>query len=366
MARLTLAALVALCLALPALAQERPDPKEEVARLESLLKEVEAALKKLEQVNNPSVTWIEYDCRALFRSAPDRHAPSLKLPTPDAGSQSAAGGAGGSLSFGEGSSGAFSFEDAEESGLEPDYAEDLLKAGFLEGHNADLQFAGGFLHLKTTAANHAIARSILTKLRQQRLRCVQVEVGIYSLPAELQASLERASLANGGILSAGALKRLDAAVARGEGKLVDAALLSSLSQQCVYFHRGAERSYVSSFERSSGGTGQIVDTVSDPIVDVLQTGLALEVRSSVLEGGRIVQLDLRCARSTLLGITRRSTPYGTIDVPRLQLTSTRTSTRVPFGAGVLVSATRTAAPKSKDPTKPQAKDKSVLIVVRPR
>lgn len=352
--------LTTLCLlcAAPAFAQETPQAEQ--ARLEKLLAEVEGALKKLRAANQPPVSWIEYDLRALFRSAPDRQAPSLKLPTADGGSQTAGGAGGG------GGGGSFSFEEEESgSGLDPDYVEELISAGFLEGHPTSMRFAGGFLHLKTTAANHAIARAILSKLRRERLRCVQVEVGIYALPASLQAELERASLLSGGLLEAPALAKLDAAVARGQGKLVDAALLSSLGQQSVYFHRGAERSYVSSFERSSGGTGQIVETVSDPIIDTLRTGLALEVRPTILQGGQTIMLDLKCARSNLLGMTRRSTPYGAIDVPRLQLTSTKTSTRVPLGAGVLVSATRKAQPKLKA-GEVAPKNRNTLIVVRPR
>lgn len=344
-----------LALAGPSLAQETPQAEQ--ARLEKLLNQVDDALGKLRAVNDPPRVFTEYDLRALFRTAPDRSAPSLKLPTTDGGSQTAAGG---------GAGGSFSFADeSESSDLSPEYVEDLLQAGFLRGHKFEMRFAGGFLHLKTSAANHAIARTILTKIRRQRLRCVQVEVGIYSLPAQLQEQIERASLTSGGVLDATTLAKLDGAVARGEGKLVDAALLSSLGQQSVYFHSGAERSYVSSFDRSSGGTGSIVETVSDPIVDTLRTGLALEVRPTVLQDGRTIMLDLHCARSHLAGMTRRTTPYGAIDVPRLELTSTKTSTRVSLGAGVLVSATRKAAPKPKEGQEP-TKDESILIVVRPR
>jgi len=338
----------------PAAAQETP--RAEQARLEKLLSQVDDALGKLRAANDPPVSFTEYDLRALFRAAPDRSAPSLKLPTTDGGSQTAAGGGGGGFSFESGE---------EESDLSPEYVEDLLRVGFLEGHPHEMRFAGGFLHLKTTAANHAIARAMLSKIRRQRLRCVQVEVGIYSLPPRLQEELERASLLSGGVLEVGALAKLDGAVARGEGKLVDAALLSSLGQQSVYFHSGAERSYVSSFERSSGGTGQIVETVSDPIIDTLRTGLALEVRPTVLQGQRKIMLDLHCARSRLLGMTRRSTPYGAIDVPRLELSSTKTSTRVPLGAGVLVSATRKAGAKAKEGQE-ATREESILIVVRPR
>ena len=346
--------LATLSLASPAQAQETPQAEQ--ARLEKLLGQVDGALGKLHAVNHPPVTFNEYDLRALFRAAPDRSAPSLKLPTTDGGSQTAAGGGGG----------AFSFESGEEeSDLSPEYVEDLLRVGFLEEHPHRMRFAGGFLHLKTTAANHAIARAMLSKIRRQRLRCVQVEVGIYSLSGGLQEELERASLLSGGVLEAGALAKLDGAVARGEGKLIDAALLSSLGQQSVYFHSGAERSYVSSFERSSGGTGQIVETVSDPIVDTLRTGLALEVRPTILEGQDKIMLDLHCARSRLLGMTRRSTPYGAIDVPRLELSTTKTSTRVPLGAGVLVSATRKAGAEAKEGQE-ATKDESILIVVRPR
>lgn len=336
-------------------AQERPEPRAEVARLERLLQEVEAALAKLRPVTQPELTWLEYDLRVLFKSAPDRRAPSLELSTPDAGTQTAAGAS-------------FSFEGAEEAPFgtpDPDEVEELLRASFLAGHPATLQFEGGFLQLETTAANHALARALIAELRAERLRCVQVEIAVYSLPTALQAELEAANVESGGRLSAATLARLDAAVARGEGKLVDAALLSALAGQSVYFHRGLERSYVADLERSSGGTGQIVETVTDPVVSVLRTGLALEVRPSFAAGGDELSLDLRASRADLVSMDRRATPYGSVDVPSLRVTTTRTTTRVALGGGVLVSASRKAALAPRPGEEGQA-ERSVLIVVRPR
>ena len=338
----------------PAAAQERPSREVEVARLERLLREVDAALAKLGPVNRPPTTWVEYDLRALFKSAPDRRAPTLDLASEDAGTQTASG---------------FSFEGPDEETFgapSPEEVEELLRSSLSEDQPLELRVVGGFLQLETTAANHALTRALIAELRTERLRCVQVEIDVYSLPAALQTELEEANLASGGILSAETLKRLDAAIARGEGKLVDAALLSALAGQSVYFHRGVERSYVSDLERSSGGTGQVVETVTDPLVSVLRTGLALEVRASFAGGADEISLDLRAARADLVAMDRRATPYGSIDVPNLRVTTTRTSTRVALGGGVLVSASRKEA-KAPGPGAEQGEpERSVVIVVRPR
>lgn len=333
----------------PTLAQETR--AEEIARLEELLAQVEGALAELEAVRAPQQVWVEYDLRTLLQASPDRLAPSMTLPTPDAGVQTAAGGKGAD-------GGGFSFEEDEDAGsaLEPDQIEDLVTASFLDEHPYQIQIHNGFLQLRTSAANHALARKVLAGLHADRQRRLQLEVGVYSLPRELQEALEQASLGAGGVLAPQVLARLDAAVAAGKAKLVDGALLSSAGEQTVYFHRGVERSYVASFDRSSGGTGSVVETVSRPMIQVLRTGVALEVRSTPLERG--VMLDLRCTRSQLLESARRATPYGAIDVPRLKLTATRTSTRLGGGDGLLLSAARQPAAKEEEAG-------STVIVLRP-
>ncbi|HBP20723.1 MAG TPA: hypothetical protein DEA08_23410 [Planctomycetes bacterium] len=337
----------------PAHAQETR--AQEIARLEKLLEQVEGALQELDEVAAPKQVWVEYDLRTLLKASVDRLAPSMALPTPDAGMQTAAGGKGAA-------GGAFSFEESEEPAgpLDPDQIVELVSASFLRAHPAELQIHNGFLQLRTSAANHALARKVLDGLHADRQRRLQLEVGVYSLPRELQEALEQASLRADGVLPPQILTRLDAAVAAGKAKLIDGALLSSAGEQTVYFHRGLERSYVASFERSSGGTGSVVETVSKPLIEVLRTGVALEVRSTPLERG--VMLDLRCTRSQLIESSRRATPYGSIDVPRLKLTATRTSTRLGSGDGLLLSAAREeASGKGED----KRAEQSTVIVLRP-
>jgi len=337
----------------PALAQETR--AEEIARLEKLLAQVEGALQELEEVAAPKQVWVEYDLRTILRASVDRLAPSMVLPTADAGMQTAAGGKGAA-------GGAFSFEDSEEADgpLDPDQIVELISSSFLRAHPAELQIHQGFLQLRTSAANHALARKVLAGLHSDRQRRLQLEVGVYSMPRELQEALEQASLRADGVLEPKVLARLDAAVAGGKAKLIDGALLSSAGEQTVYFHRGVERSYVASFDRSSGGTGSVVETVSRPLIEVLRTGVALEVRSTPLERG--VMLDLRCTRSQLLESARRATPYGAIDVPRLKLTATRTSTRLGSGDGLLLSAAREEASGKGEEKRPE---QSTVIVLRP-
>ena len=115
---------------------------------------------------------------------------------------------------------------------------------------------------------------------------------------------------------------------------------------------------MSSFDRSSGGTGDVVASVSDPLVEVLRTGLALDMRPTLIgEGTRAqVSMDVRFVRSRPVTIVRRATPWGSIDMPRVAVDSVRTNARVPSGGGMLVFSARA----SRDESQPD-----VTIIVRP-
>ena len=357
-----LAALVALCcLALPSSAQERPPERQaELSSLEALLEDVDAALTTLEPLTDPALTLRHYDLRHLFYAVPDRPGPNLSVPGAAAGYRTASGGGG-----------SFSFEDAgeEDYGIDPDMLEQILTLAVGEDDDwrepRSIQIQNGFLIVRQTALGHARIAQALASLRAERIRAVQLEVGFYALPPELHDQLDAASAGTQGVLAPDVLAMLDRWAAEGRATLQTSGLLTALDQQRIYLHHGIERSYIAGYERSSGGTQAIVETVSDPDVQVLRTGLALDVRPTVLQRGgqTVVSLDVRFLRTRPLALEERTTPWGPLLTPQITLDSVRTSAEIPPGAGMLVFSTRGGAgdgETSEDPAR------DVAIVVRPR
>ncbi len=338
--------------AAPLRAQEEPSAAphaEERAELEALLAKVEAALAKLEPVVRTRL--VQYDVRHLLWRPYDRRAPDLGPPGEAAGWRNGAGGG-------------FTFEDdAEGEGavLDPDqFVEVVVEAVGRDRWDGprSIQLHRGFLFVVQTDEAHARIAPLLARLKREETRAVQLEVQFYALSADLQAELERSAAAGDGILVPAALERLDQAVDEDPKQLTGCALLTGLDAQRVFLHRGAEEAFVASYERSSGGTGEVVEAVDDPVVETLKTGLALDVRATILDGARPqVALDVRFTRSHAVSLTQRVTPWGPIDIPQLLVDTVRTSARVPPGSGMLVFSTR----GSRDPAQPD-----VTIVVRPR
>jgi hypothetical protein len=263
----------------------------------------------------------------------------------------------------------FTFDsgDEEEAGvLDPDRLQEELTNAVGEDQWDDprsIEVHRGFVLVRQTALNQARIRSVLGDLARSARRAVELEVGFYALPAALEDEVRAAALTNDGVLTPELLGRLDAAVAKGgDSKLVGAAVLTSLGGERVFLHQGGEQAYVSDYERSSGGTGMTVATVTDPIVSVLRTGVVVDVRPTIVdEGGDAasptVALDVRFARARPLTLEKRDTPWGPLTTPQMTMDSVRTSARVPAGAGVLAFAARGTADDGTT---------DVVIVVRPR
>lgn len=354
---ITMSASLALALLAGAVRAQDGAREREVADLQAMLARVEAALAELEPLVAPAVTLAQYDVRHLLHQPVDRYAPSLWVPSEAAGFRAGNGGGGG---------GSFSFDSAEE------YESTVLDADRLESHLVEvvgedewdeprsIELHRGFLFVRQTALNHARIRRLLDMLTERAVRAVQLEVGFYALPLALEDEVRADALANRGVLSREVLARIDAAVRDGAARQVGSSALTALDEQRVYLHQGTERAYVADYERSSGGTGQVTETVPDPIVEVLLTGLALEVRPTVVDAhgdDAHVALDVRFARSRPLAFVERKTPWGPLTMPQVTMDSVRTSAQVPAGSGVLVFGARGT---EDDGTT------DVVIVVRPR
>ncbi len=329
----------------------------ELAELQAMLAQVDAALAELRPLARPAVTLVQYDVRHLLHQPVDRFAPSLWVPSEAAGFRAGRGGGGG---------GSFSFDSEEETEgtvLDADRLEQHLVTTVGEDEwdePRSIELHRGFLFVRQTVLNHARLRQLLDLLTARAVRAVQLEVGFYALPLALEHEVRAAALTNRGVLSREVLARIDAAVREGGARQVGSATLTALDEQRVYLHQGAERAYVADYERSSGGTGQVTETVPDPIVEVLLTGMALEVRPTVVDADAddaLVALDVRFARSRPLAFVERKTPWGPLTMPQVTMDSVRTSAHVPTGDGVLVFGARGT---EDDGTT------DVVIVVRPR
>lgn len=343
----TTIALLASCAV--ARAQDRAD---EVAELEALLERVEAALETLGPLAAPPVTFAQYDIRHLLSVAVDREAPTLSIPSESAGYRTGNGAGGGT----------FSFDSCEEGyGLDSDRLEEMVTRAVGEEEWDDprsIELHRGFLLVRQTPLGHARIRALLDDLSARATRSVQLEVGFYALTPELEAEVRAAARESDGALAPAVLVGLDRAVASGRARLVGNAMLTALDGQRVYLHQGDERAYVSDYERSSGGTGEVVEVVTDAIVGVLRSGLALDVRSTIIDGDEPrAALDVRFVRSRPLSMDRRETPWGPIMAPQVTIDSVRTSAQVPRGSGMLVFAARGTADDGTT---------DVVIIVRPR
>ena len=106
------------------------------------------------------------------------------------------------------------------------------------------------------------------------------------------------------------------AVAAGDARLGQATVLHGRDGQRISVSSTRQRAYLGDVERSSGGTGQVVEEVPDPIIEVLETGLAVEARASCTPTRTV--LELRWTRATLLDVSHQESFEGTrLEHPRV-------------------------------------------------
>jgi hypothetical protein len=325
MNRLALTALVA-CLTSPALAQTTHDAAAEIAALERALTRVDEALADLEPLHDPPYTVVHYDVRQLLYTPYDHPAPSLEVP-------SDTGNGGGSFVFYD--------EEPVYYALDPDQLEEILCYAIGEDEwddPASIQIVNGWLLVRQTARHHGRLRATLNALRRDVERSLLVEVGVYRLPSELAAELRAQSDANDGVLTPEVLAQLDAAARESVAELTDCALLRSRTGQWISLSRLRQHAYLGDVERSSGGTGEVVEEVSDPIVETLSTGMSLQVRGNLC--GETIQLELRHVTSTLKGFQKQTSDFGAVEIdsPSVERRVVSASGRVPSGSGVILSS----------------------------
>lgn len=333
-----------------------PSPKAaEVEELKALLGKLDAAIAKHAALLDPAVTLEVTDVRGLLAAhPPDRAAPRMSVDSAAAGFQTARGG-GGSFCF-DGD------EEPDGTVLDPDKLQELLVHAVGEERweaPCSIEVHRGSLIVRQTAVGHERLRRALAALQADTWTAVQLEVGFWSLSADLREGLRRAALESDGVLPAASLAALDAAAGKGARQL-GATVVSALDGQRVYLHQGAERAYIAEVSQSSGGgTGKDEwVAVADPIVRVLRSGVTVDARPTLVRDGEreVVHLDVRFARCRVTGGSQKPTPWGPIDCPQVETDTVRTSARVQAGGGMLVYAAEGGADVGDD----------VTIVVRPR
>ena len=251
---------------------------------------------------------MHYDVRPLVERASEFPGPDLQPPG-DHHSAPATGGSGGFSCFHDPE-----WDDSNH--LEPDQLEELVCDAVGEDEWDDpttIQIRGGWLIVDQYPWHHAKIRRLLTMLRGELQRAVQIECGVYELPAELAARLRGAGA---GVLEPAQAAALDAAVAAGDARLGQATVLHGRDGQRISVSSTRQRAYLGDVERSSGGTGQVVEEVPDPIIEVLETGVAVEARASCTPTRTV--LELRWTRATLLDVSHQESFEGTqLEQPRV-------------------------------------------------
>ncbi len=134
-------------------------------------------------------------------------------------------------------------------------------------------------------------------------------------------------------------------------RIVNAPIVVAGDRQRVHTAVVTQRAYIADFELSSGGTGLAIAEVADPIVEVFQEGVVLDVRPTIHHDRKYITLDLRPTLATLVGgdFTQIPVNLGTIsmaainvniEVPAIQLSEAFTSVTIPDGGSALVGGFR--------------------------
>jgi type II secretory pathway component GspD/PulD (secretin) len=134
-------------------------------------------------------------------------------------------------------------------------------------------------------------------------------------------------------------------------KLVDAPVITAANRQRVSISIITQRAYISDYELSSGGTGNVVAEVADPIIETFQEGVVLDVRPTISSDRKYITLDVKPTLATLVGGSFRQIPVnlGTIssaainvniEVPEVSLQEAFTSVTIPDGGTALLGGFR--------------------------
>ncbi len=144
----------------------------------------------------------------------------------------------------------------------------------------------------------------------------------------------------------------------GRRKIVHAPTITAANRQRVHVSVITQRAYISDYELSSGGTGLVVAEVADPVIEIFQEGIVLDVRPTISSDRKYITLDVRPTLASLVGGTFQqiAVNLGTIsnaainvniEVPQITLQEAFTSVTLPDGGTALLGGFRQITAKEE-------------------
>jgi hypothetical protein len=317
-----------------------PEPtRPELAEVDALLALVEDAIVKLEEATRYDI--VVFDIRDVCSGPHVRVAPPLGIQVRPDRSKSGGGMAGATLTFGDDRRGV-GFEGPI--AIEPDKLEQIVKnslgADSAWGDPASYDLHRGEVIINQTPGEIAGIGSLMSFLRRDRVGNVELEAEWLRLEDGLVTELTRA----GGSLSKEDLVRLDALAAAGErASRVASGFVVAQRGDLAVIQGAIERSYVSTFETSSGGTNAVCEVVTVPIVGISREGVTLEAlgHGDALAGEGALSLDARVALGRITDMAKGHTPGGTVTVPVMDEAHAAFNGLMPGGGLLLVVGRRT-------------------------
>ena len=221
-------------------------------------------------------------------------------------------------------------EDTRGVGIDADKLIELIEFQLGEDDaEGSVEYSGGQLLVRKTAAGIAKIKALLASIAKDRGGLVDLDVRIYRMPPAVFGRL-RAEATN--ITQAGEAI-LSKALADGTVDLLSSHRVVAHDGQRVYVRRGGSQSLVCDLEVNQTG----VIPVLNPVINVVNEGLVVELRPLVDRVRKIVMLDAALSLSKIRSpIAAREIKGVELELPHMEIARTGASTCVPLGRGALL------------------------------
>ncbi len=262
------------------------------------------------------------DVQDLVFAPKDHFAPAVGLGN---GYSAGGGGAGGVLSFDDDDAGI-----TRGVGISPGKLIELIEVELGEDDTrGSVEFTAGRLIIRKSAAAIASIQRLLKRLSKDRGGLVDLEVRLYRMPPTLFAKLRASASA----LTLKGEAALAQATEDGRATLLSTHRVVAHDGQQVHVRRGRSRSFIADIEVNQTGVVPVVN----PNVNVLNEGLVVEVRPLVDRERRVVLVDVALSLTGLTDEPESRMVEGIeLELPKLGIVRTGSSTCVPLGHGALL------------------------------
>jgi hypothetical protein len=237
-----------------------------------------------------------------------------------------------------------------------------------------LREAQGHLVITQTRANHDALLALLQSRRSARGVQVVVEVRFITSPA-LEKELARDPVARGDggggasdelwpqLLDDAAVQRiLRTAQREKQSTLITAPRLTLFDGQRAYATVSRQVAYVADVRLNAAGTDV------EPLIDLVSTGIVIDLRAAVSDDRRFATLTLRPQLASLVDLVPSTRPEKlvgkpvTVQIPYVEKTSADTTVTIPDGKTALYRLRSRVEPPMKNAPRP----KTQLMLVTPR